>query len=100
MTSLLKDGLIKPASPRDTFLAGFEDQLSSMKDVVEVERLMKKLQFLGLHFDPFQEETESECDTILEQLGLKDLTSNPYESTNILLRLLDKTEEKLNTLKQ
>ncbi len=71
-----------------------------MRDLEEVERLMKKLQFLGLNFDPFQQETGSECDQILEQLGLRSLMVNPYESTNILLRLLDKTEEKLKTLKQ
>ncbi len=100
MTSLLKHTPREEASSRDSFLTGFEKQLSLMRDLEEVERLMKKLQFLGLNFDPFQQETGSECDQILEQLGLRSLMVNPYESTNILLRLLDKTEEKLKTLKQ
>lgn len=71
-----------------------------MMDVVEVEILMKKLQFLGINFDPFQDEIGNECETIMEQLGLTDHMKNPYLATNILLRLLDKTEERLNNLKQ
>ena len=71
-----------------------------MKDVVEVELLMKKLQFLGINFDPFQNEMGNECGVIMDQLGLTDHMKNPYLATNILLRLLDKTEERLNNLKQ
>lgn len=71
-----------------------------MKNVEEVELLMKKLQFLGLNFDPFQGETSSECIQIMEQLGCAHHMKNPYLATNILLRLLDKTEEQLNNLKQ
>lgn len=71
-----------------------------MKDVMEVELLMKKLQFLGLNFDPFQDEVGNECEEIMNQLGLTDHMKNPYLATNILLRLLDKTEERLNNLKQ
>lgn len=71
-----------------------------MQDVVEVELLMKKLQFLGLNFDPFQDEIGNECGQIMDQLGLREHLTNPYLATNILLRLLDKTEERLNNLKQ
>lgn len=61
---------------------------------------MKKLQFLGLNFDPFQAEIGNECGQIMDQLGLREHMMNPYQATNILLRLLDKTEERLNNLKQ
>lgn len=71
-----------------------------MKSVNDVEILMKKLQYLGLHFDPFQSEVEKECQQIIDQLGLSNEIKNPYLATNILLRLLDKTEERLNNLKQ
>ncbi len=71
-----------------------------MKDVLEVELLMKKLQFLGINFDPFQNDAQSECVQIMDQLGLTNHMKNPYLATNILLRLLDKTEERLNNLKQ
>ncbi len=69
-------------------------------DVLEVELLMKKLQFLGLNFDPFQNESSTECTEIMNQLGITTHMQNPYLATNILLRLLDKTEERLNNLKQ
>lgn len=71
-----------------------------MKDVLEVELLMKKLQFLGINFDPFQNDAQMECTQIMDQLGLTNHMRNPYLATNILLRLLDKTEERLNNLKQ
>lgn len=73
-----------------------------MENVFDVELLMKKLQFLGLHFDPFQDEIGNDCLQIMEQLGIGmvDHMRNPYLATNILLRLLDKTEERLNNLKQ
>lgn len=71
-----------------------------MNDLLEVELLMKKLQFLGINFDPFQVETGNECGQIMDQLGLTDHMRNPYLATNILLRLLDKTEERINNLKQ
>lgn len=78
----------------------FEKNLSLMNTANEVEVLMKKLQYLGLHFDPFQSEVEKECQQIMDQLGLSHQMKNPYLATNILLRLLDKTEERLNNLKQ
>ncbi len=61
---------------------------------------MKKLQFLGLNFDPFQNEAGSECEQIMHQLKMTEHMKNPYLATNILLRLLDKTEERINNLKQ
>jgi hypothetical protein len=81
-------------------IALFENQLQLITNVSEAEMLLKKLQFLGLHFDPFQIEIKSECLQILDQLKLSEHLSNPYLATNILLRLLDLTEEKLKGLKQ
>ena len=78
----------------------FEKNILAMNDVVEAELLMKKLQFLGINFDPFQESNSQECQQIMDQLGLTIHMQNPYLATNILLRLLDKTEEKINNLKQ
>ncbi len=100
MNSLLKDGPIEEAFSQNTFLAAFEIKLSQVSDLEDAERLMKKLQFLGLNFDPFQDDPGSECVNILNQLGLQGLTFNPYEATNIILRLLDITEERLKNLKQ
>lgn len=100
MNSLQKQASTEGLPSHETFLVTFEKNLLMMKDVLEVELLMKKLQYLGLNFDPFQGETGNECGQIMEQLGLTDHFRNPYLATNILLRLLDKTEERLNNLKQ
>lgn len=100
MNSLQKQTLPEGQTSHETFLVTFEKNLLNMKDVLEVELLMKKLQFLGLNFDPFQNENGNECGQIMDQLGMSEHMKNPYLATNILLRLLDKTEERLNNLKQ
>jgi hypothetical protein len=100
MNSLQKQASNEGQSSHEAFLVAFETNLLKMKDILEVELLMKKLQFLGLNFDPFQNESGNECGQIMDQLGLSEHMKNPYLATNILLRLLDKTEERLSNLKQ
>jgi hypothetical protein len=100
MNSLQKQTPTRKGLSHEDFLVSFENNLLKMQDALEVEKLMIKLQFLGVNFDPFQEEIGNECGQIMDQLGLKDHMKNPYLATNILLRLLDKTEERLNNLKQ
>lgn len=100
MNSLQKQNTAGSPASQETFLVTFETNLLAMNDVLEVEKLMKKLQFLGINFDPFQDEVSPEVSQIMENLALKEHMKNPYLATNILLRLLDKTEERLNNLKQ
>ena len=100
MNSLQKQTTDRPSESHESFLVTFEKNLLAMQDVIEVELLMKKLQYLGINFDPFQGEVENACEKIMDQLGLTTHMKNPYLATNILLRLLDKTEERLNNLKQ
>ena len=100
MNSLQKQNKTGVGFSDQDVLISFENQLESMTTFSEVELLFKKLQFLGLNFDPFQSEIESECVQILDQLKLTEQMKNPYLATNILLRLLDLTEEKLKSLKQ
>jgi hypothetical protein len=100
MNSLQKQTDGQKANSHETFVVSFEKSLLAMNDALEVETLMKKLQFLGINFDPFQGEMTSECGQIMDNLGLAEHMKNPYLATNILLRLLDKTEERLNNLKQ
>lgn len=99
MNSLLKqtNPLIKETP--EHFVLGFEERLLSI-GILEAELTMTKLKFLGLNFDPFNQEVTSECQQIMDNLGLTDHLKNPYLATNILLRLLDKTEERVNNLKQ
>lgn len=99
MNSLLKN---TPAPSRETpenFVLEFEKNLTILS-LLEAEQAWIKLKYLGLNFDPFNQEVTSECQQIMDNLGLTEHLKNPYLATNILLRLLDKTEERVNNLKQ
>ncbi len=100
MISNQKNTTATPAQSHESFLISFEENLLKQTDFAVVEILMKKLQFLGSNFDPFGAEVSGECQSIMETLELTTHFQNPYLATNILLRLLDKTEERLNSLKQ
>ena len=98
MNSFQKQTHGKTSGP-ENFVQDFERKLITAS-LAEVELMMKKLKFLGLNFDPFNQETSPECQKIMDNLELSEHLKNPYQATNILLRLLDKTEERLNNLKQ
>lgn len=99
MNSLQKQSPALASSPEE-FVLSFEKNLGQMMEFSAVEILMKKLQFLGTNFNPFETSVPEECQQIMDNLGLTIHLQNPYLATNILLRLLDKTEEQLNKLKQ
>lgn len=100
MNSLQKQIETKATGPHEDYVVSFETNLHKIQNINEVELIYKKLQFLGLNFDPFQSEVGTECELIMNELNLAEHMRNPYLATNILLRLLDKTEERLNNLKQ
>lgn len=97
MNSLLKTVPAKATSLAD-YLTQFEARIFAM-NLEEAELLFKKVKFLGIHFDPFSPDIPEECQQIMNQLDLHLYLDNPYQMTNILLRLLDKTEERINNLK-
>jgi hypothetical protein len=98
MNSLQKNSNHSSLESLDTFIQNFEFKLLQA-DLAEVEMTNKKLKFLGLNYDPFDLNLNEECAQILENLGLSIHFQNPYVATNILLKLLDKVEERLNNLK-
>ena len=101
MNSFLKQNLnLEGEVGHEDYVHAFEKYLTLATDLSAIELLMKKLQFLGLHFDPFEPEVSPECQDIMTSLGIAEHLRNPYLATNILLRLLDKTEERINSLKQ
>ena len=100
MNSLQKQTIPVQGETHEAFLIAFEANLLKLNGVEDVELMYKKLQHLGLHFDPFGPEVTSECQQVMDGPGLTPHLKNPYLGTNILLRLLDKTEERLNNLKQ
>ena len=83
----------------ENFVMEFEKMLLAT-GILEAELIMTKLKYLGNNFDPFNPDITSECQQIMNNLKLTDHLKNPYLATNILLRLLDKTEEQVNNLKQ
>lgn len=99
MNSLQKQTPGQGSSTPENYVLEFEKNLL-VQGLVEAELTMKKLKFLGLNFDPFNPEVSSECQQVMENLGLTQHLKNPYLATNILLRLLDKAEERINNLKQ
>lgn len=99
MNSLLKQTTTPARETTEHFVLEFEKRLLII-ELLEAELTMTKLKFLGLNFDPFNQDVTSECQQIMDNLGLTDHLRNPYLATNILLRLLDKTEERVNNLKQ
>jgi hypothetical protein len=100
MNSLLKQGPQKNSEEKKIdFISDYEIKINSIKSVSVVKKLFKQLKYLGLNYDPFNAEVSPECFQIIEDLKLSDHLHNPYEATNILLKLLDVTEEKLNQFK-
>jgi hypothetical protein len=100
MNSLQKQESSQERETPESFVLSFEKNLAQMTELTAVDLLMKKLKYLGLNFDPFDPNVSSECQEVMDNLGLTDHLKNPYLATNILLRLLDKTEEQLNKIKQ
>jgi hypothetical protein len=99
MNSLLKQTNTETTGTPEDFVTEFEKKILAY-GILEAELIMTKLKFLGVNYDPFNPEVTTECQQIMENLGLTDHLQNPYLATNILLRLLDKTEERVNNLKQ
>lgn len=99
MNSLQKQTSERPSETPENFMQLFEQNLLKIERD-EAELTMKKLKFLGLNYDPFDPNPSIECQNIMDHLGLTEHLKNPYLATNILLRLLDKTEERVNNLKQ
>lgn len=99
MNSYSKQETIRPQSSLEELFLEYSGQLSKL-DFLQADLLYKKLKFLGLNYDPFSDQNTSECDQIIQDLGLTIHFQNPYLATNILLKLLDMTEECINKLKQ
>jgi hypothetical protein len=99
MNSLQKQSTDQKVETPEEFVSEFEKKLLA-QSLMDAELTMKKLKYLGINFDPFNSEIETECQQVMDSFGLTEHMKNPYLATNILLRLLDKTEERINNLKQ
>jgi hypothetical protein len=95
MDNNLSQGIARTSSPKEILVIKFEESLIEMtKD--QLDLAIKKLNFLCLNFDPYSNYVSTEVENILSEYQLTDYISNPFEFTNIVLQILDKTE---NTIK-
>jgi hypothetical protein len=87
--------LAQTSSPKEILVQSFEENLKAMTKQ-QLDLAIKKLNFLCLNFDPYSDHISTEVENILSEYKLSDYISNPFEFTNIVLQILDKTE---NTIK-
>lgn len=76
-------------SPQVSFIKKFENEVKSLDDK-ELSNYTLKLDYLCKNFNPFDNQKNSiEIENILEDFGLKTLSQDPYNFTNIALQMLD-----------
>ena len=57
-----------------------------------LELVIKKLNYLCLDFDPYAADTSTEAENILDEFELDQFCSNPFDFTNVVLQMMDITE--------
>jgi hypothetical protein len=72
-------------------LQRFEEYINKLGKK-SLDLVIKKLNYLCLDFDPFELDRSQEAENILEEFELEQFCSNPFDFTNVVLQMLDKTE--------
>lgn len=72
-------------------LLRFEEYINKLGKK-NLDLVIKKLNYLCLDFDPFELHRSNEAENILAEYELEQFCSNPFEFTNVVLQMLDKTE--------
>lgn len=79
----------------EDIICNFEKKVSKLGKK-NLENLMKKLNFLCLNFNPYDNQDKpTEVDTIIQELNLSDSLQNPFNFTNALLQMIDIVEQNL-----
>ena len=66
-------------------------------DLAELKVTLKKLNFLSFQIDPYNlEEMAPEESELIKAFDLTQFLGNPFEFTNILLKMIDTTEALIN----
>ncbi len=77
---------------KDLFIHNFNNELKSLNNV-DLDRLLKKLNFICLELDPYNcNELSVEEQNILEEFQLDIYLNNPFELTRYLLQMLNHVE--------
>ncbi len=59
-----------------------------------------KLDFICQNYDPFNSKPSEEVEDLISELELNSLLEDPFQFTNQLLQLLDKTQNQIQELYQ
>lgn len=74
----------------------FENEIGSL-DLSAQKMILKKLNFLSFQIDPYDIDNLSiEEKNIIGEFKLATFLDNPFEFTNILLKMIDLTEVEIN----
>lgn len=57
-----------------------------------LDLVIKKLNYLCLDFDPYALDKSTEAENILNEFELDQFCSNPFDFTNVVLQMMDITE--------
>lgn len=70
-------------------------------DLPLLKMTLKKLNYLSFHLDPYDlDNTRQEVQNLIEEFKLSEFLGNPFDFTNILLKMIDTTENLINTKHQ
>lgn len=74
----------------------FKNEIESL-DISAQKMILKKLNFLSFQIDPYDTDIlSSEEKNIISEFRLANFMDNPFEFTNILLKMIDITEIEIN----
>ncbi len=74
----------------------FENEIKDY-DITGLKLVMQKLNFLSFEVDPYDiSQLKTEEKNILEEFKLSQFMENPFDYTNIILRMIDLVENEIN----
>lgn len=76
---------------RQDLINRFEQHINQLGKK-ELDLVIKKLNFVCLNFDPYEQEPTTEVENIMIDYELNEFMTNPFDFTNIVLQMLDKTD--------
>lgn len=82
-------------SQRAELIENFKVDIAK-KSIAGLKVLSKKLNFLCLELDPYNNlDLSTEEENILAEFGIREFLNNPFEFTNIVLQLMDQVETEI-----
>tara|TARA_Y100000385_G_C13022156_1_gene606683 strand:- start:21 stop:338 length:318 start_codon:yes stop_codon:yes gene_type:complete len=83
--------LVMVSGDKTDHLQRFEEYINKLGKK-NLDLVIKKLNYLCLDFDPYALDKSSETENILDEFELDQFCSNPFDFTNVVLQMMDVTE--------